>query len=219
MKKAAALITALIILCCAFCSGAGAEQPREDPWLPVKGVTEGNTYENPYFGFGIRLEDWRFLSEEDIEKTLKLETWATGISFDPQLALVPMLAYPPNHLQQFSVQICRVEELALFSYPLYPLLEFGLIFYARTLRDDLAAAYEGSGFKDLDFNINTVRVGQKNLTGIRITSVRQRVPYYEQLILMIKDDCLAIIQLTSRVTDVNGELLEHIYWLEEQRGA
>ena len=223
MKRLSAILLSLILLFSLTGAGqpvlGGDPEPTADPGITTEalfslGTINGDVYENPYIGYGCKLEGWTYADAEYIATINNLS--GSVMSSDVQEALkkagnfTEMFATSPDQLSTINIQYQDISSTygeVFNSYPLESVLEFAA--------PSVASIMEQSGYSDVKAETGVVNLGGDDHPGLIISSTYSSIPCYQKEACLKTDDYMIFVCVTSFVTDKTDELLSYFYRLED----
>lgn len=200
MKKLLALVLALSLVFCFAGCGTSPEDVRgeqQDNTASDKefsmGAVEGLTYENKFIGIGCKLSsDWAFYTDEEIKELNNLSEEIMGDELTETIKeadIVYDMYASTAEGDTININLEKATALQVLSLDLKE--NFKAIF------DSLKTSFEGAGFTDVNYELSTVKIGDKDFDCMNITMKLEGVTLYETLISIKCSNYLASIAVAS----------------------
>lgn len=227
MKRLSAILLSLIFLFSLTGAGSpilgGDPEPTSAPGFVTDalfslGTINGDVYENPYIGYGCKLEGWTYADAEYIATINNIS--GTIISSDALEALrnsgtfTDMMANSPDGNLSVNVQYQNIEKTygpALAAYPLDKFLEL--------VAPNMAPVLEQSGFQDVQVEAGTVLLGGVEHPGLILTSKFTGIPCYQKEACIRTEEYLIFVTVSSFYEDKTDELLTYFYPVSDESAS
>lgn len=217
MKRLFAVLLSLILLF--SLTGAASSVLAENSGITTDalfslGTIDGDVYENPYLGYGCRLEGWTYADSDYIAMVNNLSR--SMLSSDVQEMLqkastyIEMLATSPDNLSTITIQYQNIASTygpGFKNVPVETLIDAAL--------PTMPSVFEQNGFKDVKAEAATVLVGGDEHPGIVITSTYYGMANYQKEACIRTDDYVIFICATSFLEDRTDQLLSYFYPLAQ----
>ena len=223
MKRLFALLVSLVFLFSLTGAGSpvlsGDAEPTDDPGLSKDalfslGTINGDVYENPYIGYGCKLEGWTF-ADADYLALINNDLSGSLVSSDVQDLLkkagnyTEMLATSPDQLKTINIQyqdIAVTYGEALSAYPMETILDVAVSMLPTVL--------ENSGYQNVNAQAAVISLGGDDHPGIIINSTYSGIACYQKEACIRTDDYMIFVCVSSFVQDSTDELLSYFYPLK-----
>lgn len=219
MKRLFAFLLSLVLLFSLTGAGTpvlgGDPEPASDSGFTTEalfslGTINGDVYENPYIGYGCKLENWTYADAEYIAQINNLS--GVLMSSDIQKAMresgafTEMLATSPDKLSSVTIQYQDITATYGEAFSVISLDTF-----VELVAPMMPSALEQAGYKDVSVEAGVVKLGGDDHPGFIIHSSYFGMPCYQKEACIKTDDYMVFICVSSFTEDHTDELLSYFY--------
>ncbi|MBO4330592.1 MAG: hypothetical protein J5827_00795 [Oscillospiraceae bacterium] len=173
------------------------------------GAIDGDIYENPYLGYGCKLENWSFADESRLAELNNLGEELLNSDFQSAIRdsdiIFEMYAESEDGLQNAAIQFQKTEILDGERLSDEEIMEMMI--------SVMAPAFEAQGYDDLTLKITTVPLDGDEHCGIEIKGEFYGIPLYQKEVMVRCGEHCAFITVTGVVDDTVDEVFERFYRL------
>lgn len=180
---------------------------RNADTLFTLGTVNGDSYESPFLGYGVKLENWTFA---DQKRLAEVNNWneqylSSDIQelIDQSETFTEMLAESEDGAQNINIQY---QKKAIYkSIKMDAMIDM--------IIPQLKTTFEQAGYTNLVMEKTSVTLSGDVYPGINITGEVYGVPVYQRQIYIQRGEYVAYITLTCFVDDIRDSIVARFYKL------